>query len=195
MRIGLRDAMVTLCWQGHDIELRDEPTYSPGSGDNLRSYRHEFALSGTDRQVSSRHGVTVRLCEREIASCIVLATGGGTTVHGRSAVVQGDGLYLGVGNQVCALALPLLTLLWHLEVDAATCFGVVAVPEHDGLISHGELEIARLALDGAVLWRQGGREIFTGELTVGTAGVSVTDWNGDRYWFDLATGEPSQREA
>lgn len=189
------DETVILGWREHDIELRDEPTYSPGSADNLQSYGHEVALSGVHGHVSSRHGVTVRHREREIASCIVLATGGGTTVHRRSAVVHGNGLYLAVGNRVCALELLSLRLNWHLEADVATCFGLVAVPGHAGLISHGELEIVRLAFDGTVLWRQGGRDIFTGKLTVDTTGVEVADWNGDRYWFDLATGEPRQREA
>jgi hypothetical protein len=76
---------------------------------------------------------------------------------------------------------PSLTPSWHLQADVATCFGLVAVPGQASLISHGELEIVRLALDGTVLWRQGGRDIFTGSLT------------GDRYWFDLPTGEPRQR--
>jgi hypothetical protein len=37
------------------------------------------------------------------------------------------------------LALPSFKLLWHRQVDHATCFGVYFSANHDCLISHGEL--------------------------------------------------------
>lgn len=187
--------MVTLRWQSHEIEIRVDPTYSPGSVDNLRTYNREVSLGAPGEQLGSRYGVTVATDGQEIASCIVLGAGGSTTVHERTAVVSGGRLFLAIGNHVCAFKLPSLEHEWDLETDAATCFGVVAVAGQDALISHGELEIMRLSLDGAVVWRQAGRDIFTGELTIDTTGVQVTDWNGDRYRYNVATGEPSQDEA
>src|SRR5882757_4269998 len=118
--------MITLGWRSYDIEIRDEPTYSPGSADNSRSYEQEVVLGSAGGYVSSRHGVTVVSSDGPIASCVVLATGGPTTVHERSVVVQGHGLYLVVGNQICAFQLPSLILNWSHEVDVVTCYGVVA---------------------------------------------------------------------
>lgn len=180
--------IMRLDWRGYGIEIRNEPTYSLGSADNLRPYSHEVALDSADGGSASRHGLAVKLEDQEVASCIVLAKGGPTSVHERSAIIIVDRLFLAIGNQVCAFSLPSLDLVWHVETDLATCFGVVAVPDQQGLISHGEIEIGRLTLDGSVVWRQSGRDIFTGTLTLHRTWVHVTDWNGDTYRFDLATG-------
>lgn len=56
---------------------------------------------------------------------------------------------------------PVATTARARTVDAATCFGVYYLPEHACLISHGELEIARLSLSGEIVWSAGGKDIFS----------------------------------
>jgi hypothetical protein len=89
---------------------------------------------------------------------------------------------------VVSLTLPNLEVLWSTEVDPATCFGIHPTVDGLALISHGELEIARVALSGEVLWSAGGADIFSEGLTVTDTEVHVGDFNHDRYVFDVETG-------
>ena len=44
----------------------------------------------------------------------------------KSALLDGDRLLIACGNEVFCLLLPSLELLWHTQVDMATCFQIVA---------------------------------------------------------------------
>ncbi len=178
-----------LCLQYFDSEIfiRNEPTYSPCSADNVHAYDVEYFLSDK-REIMNRHGVTLVNHDGTAKSCILLASGGGTTVHERSALICKDTLYVAVGSQLCALALPTLSLAWNAQVDFVTCFEVLFSSEHKCLISHGELEIARVELDGNVTWSQSGHDIFTGELFLEPDQVKITDWNDDLYVFTIDDG-------
>ncbi|MBT9555398.1 MAG: hypothetical protein IV100_05170 [Myxococcales bacterium] len=57
-----------------------------------------------------------------------------------------------------------------------------------GLVSHGELEVAYVALSGDVIWATSGADIFTGVLTVTDSEVHVEDFHDNRYVLDLKTG-------
>ncbi len=72
--------------------------------------------------------------------------------HENSALIQDEVLYLAIGNQVCSLSLPDLNLIWYQQVDPGSCFGIYFSAENRCLISHGEQNIARLSLDGDILW-------------------------------------------
>ena len=62
--------------------------------------------------------------------------------------------------------LPALTTRWVRQVDEATCFGVHICPDCRSLVSRGEIQISRITLAGDTLWRGGGPDIFTGDLSV-----------------------------
>ncbi len=171
----------------NEIIIQDELTYSPGSADNVRTYDVEYFL-GDKREIANRHGVALVDHGVISKSCILLASGAGSTVHGHSALICENTLYVAVGNRLCALDLPTLSLLWNTKVDTATCFGVLFSTEHKCLISHGELEIARVELDGNVTWSQSGHDIFTGELFLEPDQVKITDWNDDLYVFTIDDG-------
>ncbi len=181
--------MWTIEHLGLHVTLRDEPTYTPASADNVRQYDREVHTS-PGGWISSRHGVAVETLGEERTSCILLGRGGATGVHAHSAAAVGDTLYVACGNTVVALALPGLEPRWLVEADPATCFGVHLLPDGGGLIVHGELQIARLSFDGILVWRTGGADIFTGELRVEPPAVAVTDWDGVQYRFALADGRP-----
>ena len=167
------------------IELRNEPCHTFGSADNARTYDSEY-LAVAARDVTSRHVVTCRAGETRLSSVILGAGRGPSSVHAHSMVVQAGRCFVAVGSCIASLALPGLELLWLAEVDDATCFGVYEV--RDGLISHGELEIARLSLDGAVLWHSSGADIFSEGIEVRADVVRATDFNGRTYEFALDTG-------
>lgn len=138
--------------------------------------------------ISSRHVIAALDDERIISSALLEAAGGASGVHEHSVVVVGDRCFVAVGDHVVALQLPTLDLVWARVVDPATCFGVHVLSGNAGLISHGELEIARVTFDGEIAWSVSGADIFTGELVALDDEVRVTDFEGTRYRFASETG-------
>jgi hypothetical protein len=122
------------------------------------------------------------------ASVLYGATGGASGVHQHSLAIVDDRGFLAIGPFIVCVALPSLATRWVREVDDATCFGVHVCPDRLSLISHGEMEISRLTFAGDILWRSGGPDIFTGNLSFVTSAVLVEDFNGDTLSFDLKTG-------
>lgn len=112
-----------------------------------------------------------------------------TGIHEHSAVVVDDHILIAVGNQICSLLLPILDLEWHTEADWGTCFGIYYSQEHSLLISHGEIEIARLSLDGEIQWRASGKDIFTGDLCLRTNYVEVSYFNLEKYRIRVSDGK------
>ena len=74
------------------------------------------------------------------------------------------------------------------KVDGATCFAVHLLPAGAGLISHGELTIARFSLHGDLLWSTEGGDVFTGEFTVLPDRVRAVDWEGTMCEYALSDG-------
>lgn len=125
------------------VQIVDEPTYVFGSVDNDRRYQHEMPLA-FDERLTSVHGV---LFDDE--PMVVFGGGGGcSTVHEHSALVLNSRLYLAIGDRIACFVPLDHSLAWSLKVDSATCFGVYYNLRHQALLSHGELEIARINEDG-----------------------------------------------
>ncbi|MDX2109824.1 MAG: hypothetical protein SFY80_06225 [Verrucomicrobiota bacterium] len=171
----------------YTVELFDGHTgYVPPSTDN--AIRCDRAYSLSDGISSTTHGIRVTADGRPIASVVLLAGGGASGIHDNSAFVRADALFVAVGPFVVRLAIPSLDLLWSVETDEATCFGIHPIPESTDFISHGELSIARVTDDGCIIWSGSGADIFTGELTVLSHEVRVADFEGRCYTFALITG-------
>lgn len=173
----------------YTLSLFDDPTYSLGSADNVRTYDHAYALDRNHPQsISSKHGLQVFSSDDLTASAILLGEGGSTGVHGRSLVVVGDRVYVCVGNAVAALVLPHLVLDWFQKVDDYTAFQIFAIP--DGLIVHGELSISRITGEGSVVWQHHGSDIFvtpTGENDFSVQGdtIHAQSWDGRKYRIQM----------
>ena len=158
-----------------------------------RKYDEQVRLDDPVYQATSRHGVVCEERGQEMASLVVAAGGGASGVHEESLAVLAEVCFLAVGPFVVCLELPQLTLRWSREVDSATCFGVHLTPDQRSLVSHGEMEISRLTLDGEIRWQAGGRDIFTGAFDVDANVVRAEDFDGHAYTFDLETGKSHDR--
>lgn len=169
------------------LTMLDEREYSAGSADNVRSYDRELDLSDEFRP-SSRHGLICRELDGAEHSCVLLAAGGSSRVHEHSAVVLKGVCFVAVGDMVCSLSLPTLVLNWATKVDGATCFGIYYSPRYDCLLSHGELEIARVNLLGEIVWSAGGADIFSEGFRVVDDQVEAVDFKGQVYRTDIGTG-------
>lgn len=165
------------------VELISERAYTFGSVDNVRQYKFEKHF---DKQYvpSSRHGV---LLNGEPLA-VFGSSGGGTGIHDHSAILMNDDIYLAVGNHLACMALQPFKLKWVLQPDETTCFGIYYEPRHSALLSHGELEIARLSTDGKILWHSSGADTFTGEFELHPEYIQVTDFNGKIYRFSYDDG-------
>jgi hypothetical protein len=188
--IGSYFVPLTIAYKDCQIVITQEspfiPPHNPNSADNIGSSGDECHLDAGP--FSSRHRVIISRGEHILASRTFLAGGGATAVHERSAFLREDTVFLAVGPFVCALDLPSLRLIWATTSDPATCFGVYDAPALNSIISHGELDIARLTYSGELVWSGGGREIFSGPFELQTEYAEATDWDGVRYRFDLKTG-------
>jgi hypothetical protein len=178
----------------YKLELIDEPTYSRGSTDNVRSYGVEYDFADVEYRPASQHGLVLHADRAHRQSCILFAGGGASGVHEHSAVIVGDTCFVAVGDTISSLSLPSLDVLWHQQVDSATCFGVYFSPKYDCLISHGEIAIARISLAGEVTWSTAGADIFSEGFKLFPDYVQVVDFNKSVYCIDIATGKlPRQR--
>jgi hypothetical protein len=169
------------------LTLLDDPTYTPGSADNLQQYDHEYCFVEEYRPVS-KYGLICKQPEGASRSCILLAGGGASRVHEHSAVVVHGSCFVGVGDMLCSLSLPTLNLRWATKVDSATCFGVHYCPQHECLLSHGELEIARVSLRGEIVWSASGRDIFSEGFQIMGDHVEAIDFYQGVYRIDIVTG-------
>lgn len=151
----------------------------------------EHLLDWPGFQPSTRHAVTTVDPAGHSRSCMLIASGGATGVHDRSAFVHDGRLIVAVGPRACSLRLPGLDLEWNARVDDATCFGIYYSAKHDCFVSHGELSIARVALDGTVVWSAGGKDIFSEGFSLHDDCAEVVDFNHETYRVDLTTGESS----
>lgn len=183
--------MLALIADRYRVEIVDVTIYSKGSVDNVDVYDHVYRLDEhqSEYAVTSRHVVRVTDDNNKlIATCLLLADGGASSVHDRSATVINRSCVVAVGSFVASLAIPDLRLQWATQTDAATCFGIFYSEKHHCLISHGEMEVARLSLDGQVVWRSGGADVFTNGIKVLDDLIHVVDFNEAPYSFEIATG-------
>jgi hypothetical protein len=172
----------------HVVTIENEPSviYEDRLAASPTEYASQYIV-GEARSVTSAHGV--KYGEPDVLhSCLILASGGPTGVHSRSALLHDSKCILAVSSFLICLHLPELNMLWQTQVDMATCFGVYHVPKYDSLISHGELDIARVSYDGNILWSSGGKDIFTNGFTLYDQYVEVRDFNDETYHIDLLTG-------
>jgi hypothetical protein len=171
------------------LELVNEATFTPRSTDNVRSYNREYVLDV--RGGSSRHGIVCRSMERVLGSAIVIAGGGCSGVHPRSMIARRRRCYIAVGDHVLCLKIPDFELIWKTKADPATVFGLYSLPNEDGLVVHGELEVSRLTMNGDLVWSKSGADIFSGAFTLTETHAEVEDFGNRRYRFRLADGAES----
>ena len=164
------------------ISIVDEQTYSLRSADNVTRYEREIVLA--EYRPCTFYGIALN----GLPQVLVAADRGATSVNTHSVVVIENRLCLAIGNHVIALSLPKLETLWAKAVDWATCFGIHVCRARNILISHGELEIARLTEDGEIVWRSSGADIFTGHFELRPEWIEARDWNDQLYRFEYETG-------
>lgn len=165
------------------VEVVNEPTYSFGSVDNVRSYPFEKNLA-SESHPTSIHGVLLN--GQPLA---VFGGDGGTTgVHSHSLIFTGGFCYLALSDHVICFRLNPFEVKWAIQTDMATCFGVYYQKERNVLISHGEIEISRFTEGGQILWSASGNDIFTEGFSLRPEYIEAIDFYGKKYHFSYDSG-------
>lgn len=173
----------------HIVHIKDEPTLihqdSPSQG--LNAYKTRYLLGEAHFVPTTAH--SIHYGEPDVLhACLLLASGGSTTVHARSGVLHDAQCIIAVSSFLICLQLPDLSLVWQAQVDTFACFGVYHLPRYESYLSHGELDIARVSYQGEILWSSSGKDIFTNGLTLYDNHVDVLDFKNEKYRINLLTG-------
>jgi len=169
------------------IELHYHDPYTSQESIIIRYDNQYCVVKQYDHQYSSLLSVNSTF-QKDSHSCILMGINGPTGLHDHSYVIVDERIYIAVGNAVFCLSLPELSLVWSSETDNATCFGIHYSRVHRCLISHGELEISRLNMHGEIIWRTGGKDIFTGEMRIIDDRIEVEDFNDSIYSISFHDG-------
>jgi len=149
--------------------------------DNTFFERHYFATETEEER-------TLYQSEEKIISVLLEGEGCICGIGKENVLLDDDRLLVASGNIVFCVFLPSLELLWHTQVDMATCFEIA--PYQDDYITHGEVEISRLNKQGEILWQFSGKDIFvspierTPSFTLTPKGIELVDFNYESYFID-----------
>ncbi|WP_223786809.1 hypothetical protein [Marinicella meishanensis] len=167
----------------HSITINQESHDTSGSNDHLKRYSKQHQLA-PNYQPSVIYGV--ELDGR--FDCLIFAAGGATGVSQQSAMIHQTSLFVGIGDQLVGLSLPDLQLLWHKQVDEATCFDIYLSPDEMGLLVHGEMAVSKVSFTGKLIWSFSGKDILTEGLAVHESHIEVIDFNQEPYQLDIKNG-------
>lgn len=168
------------------IELAKDPTFRPGSADNLHHYNVAY-IPEEPHALSTCIGIKIYVGDYISRSIVIGDTGGATGLSASSFIIEEHRLVICCGACIFCLALPDLTLLWKSDVDDIACFGIY--PYKDSYIIHGECSISSLSHAGQIIWKQYGADIFLnpdGEscCVLSDESIRVRDFEGRSYTFD-----------
>lgn len=125
----------------------------------------------------------------EIYPLVILGFGGASTLTDHSLVLHDDKVYVAIDDSVLAIGLNNLNIIWNTKVDPATCFGIYLMDKDSSLISWGELEVAKVKLNGKIQWSVSGNDIFTDGFEIKNKFAYVTDFEGQKYKIELDAGK------
>jgi hypothetical protein len=180
--------MLSLTVGDYRLDITNDPPYFDGSADNLCSYDRLHSLDADAATATSSHALRLFRNDQQIRSCLISAGGGASGVHENTALIHDCNCIIAVGPFMASVALPSLELNWATQTDDATCFGVYESPNHNCLLSHGELLIARVTHRGTIVWKTGGADIFTNGFRLDRDVIHVADFYDRNYILDIETG-------
>jgi hypothetical protein len=175
---------ITLYHKDFTIELFDQPEANDTVVYN-NIYQPE---KDKEYQPVSQTGIIVYKGDTKIASALLSAVAGATSVSNDSAFIENDNLITRCCNTVFSVTLPDLKLNWMTEADWATCFSLH--PYQDTFITHGEVSISRIDYHGKILWQFSGADIFVNlksdiAFEMHDNHIELTDFNEGKYKIDF----------
>jgi len=107
----------------------------------------------------------------------------------QSVMLQEDKLIVSFFRNLVCFNIPDLTVKWNLELDKMPLYEFIQI-ENDLLI-RGELQIFRISLEGEILWRTYGEDIWVNidgkkEMQLIDDEIVLSDFNDKTYYFKIA---------
>ena len=172
----------------YKIEILDEPTYKHNSTDNNFNYTNIYFGENAEDYPTSKHGIKIYENEILISNCIIIGSGGATTIHDNSFIIDGENLIICCSDSVFSIQLIDLKLNWFNKFDTATCFQIFQIQKE--YIIHGELEITMIDKNGNMKWNFGGEDIFVSidnvkEFKITENAILLTDFANTHYKLDF----------
>lgn len=170
----------------HFIKLTLEQTYSINSFDNSKSYNEViFGTHCTPQNAIEFIGVNNMKTGK---SLLLIASGSPKGLNEYSYLVHANTLLICVGNSVFSICLTTFSLKWTLVCDSSCCFGLLKMKNQ--FLIHGELELTAVNVNGSVLWKFYGKDIFVSHddhdvLSVLEDKIIARDWSGNTYVLDF----------
>ena len=170
----------------YQIEIIDETSLD----DNQKALTRYQERQPYNRKVGEYDQlIGIRIYENEEPmGKVLLVADTYNVLNEKGILLDNDRLLIACGNEVFCILLPTLELLWHTQVDMATCFQIV--PYQEDYITHGEVEIVRLNKQGEILWQFSGKDIFVSPIERIPAfkttpqGIDLVDFNYEEYHID-----------
>lgn len=170
------------------IEVYNDQFYSVGSADNINEYNKIFFGDNATEYPTSKHGVRIIEQDKIVDNCLIVGSGGATTVHEKSSLINKNQLVICCCNSLFCLSLPTLDIEWITVADPVTCFQVF---EHNNeYIVHGEMQVAKLDIFGKIKWEFGEGDIFASmdnqeEFRIVSDGILLSDFAKTQYKIDF----------
>ena len=174
-----------IVFNGYRIELGNDPDYKMDSVDNNWLYSSIYRDEESLVYRGSQHSVKIYNSDMLITSALLIAVGGGTTIHEHSAILIEDNLLICCANEIFNLSVPSLKLNWMTKADYATCFGIYF--NSKGIFVHGEMQVSKISLGGEIIWEQGLRDIIVNidakrnEFEMHKNYIDLMDFAGNTY--------------
>ncbi len=173
------------------IEIINEPTYKFKSMGNNFNYSKHYFGGNISEEPSSKHGIKVYNDNLITYNCIICVSGGMTSIHPNSAIINDEKILICCSNSIFCLSLPTLDKIWEKTSDLVTCFQIFKLQEE--YLIHGEHQITKLDKDGKLKWEFSGSDIFVTtnndeEFKIERDGIILTDFsNTVNAWIRIAT--------
>lgn len=176
-----------ISYENYEIEIREESNYTFNSTDNLRQFEKVY-FEGKNHEdrfyPNNKYSVIVYQDAEEISSAVICEIGGKTSITGKTFVIDGDKIWICIGDKVYCLTIPKLELVWCKKLDYVTVFSINKL-ENDFII-HGELEIKRITKSGEIVWYFSGRDIWINmegktELQIENDRIKLFDFESNEY--------------
>ena len=170
------------------VEVFNDSTFSLNSNDNLNVYKNIYCGEDAKKYPSSKHGIRLIENDEEIDNCLIIGSGGETSINENSSILYNDNIFVCCSDSIFSISILDLKLNWVKKLDMATCFKIFRI-ENDFVV-HGELEISRIDSFGNIIWQFGGADIFVSldeedSFQLNDNHIVLKDFTGTSYMIDF----------